>query len=449
MTRHIAGPGKQHASLAPCVAMVCHRYAPFPGGGADRQAQRIAETLAAQGWRMRVLTKLLPGTKQQETLNGVEVQRLWSSELRGLQSVFFTLNLLYRLLRSPRGQVIHLNQMYREILPALMARRLRRSPIVIRIACGGAFGDVARLQTIPAGKQMLKLSRRADAIISLSGQITEELLEQGFARERIVEIPNGVDTRRFCPVGPEEKVRLRTALKLPQDGLLVIFTGRLHFQKGVDTLLRAWAQVQREQMQGQVQAQGQVQREQTQAQGQDRPSAHLLLLGEDQEGGKLQQMVADLGVGASVHFLGHVEPVLPYLQASDVFVLPSLFEGLSNALLEGMACGLAVVTTNIGGTCEVIRPEIDGHLFEPGDVETLAHLLGQVLGDSAQREHFGAQARRRAEETYRAELTAERYAALYAKLAGAHLVAAHLAAASEPGASQGGEIHPGRQEEAL
>jgi glycosyltransferase involved in cell wall biosynthesis len=440
--------------------MVCHRYAPFPGGGADRQAQRIAETLAAQGWRMRVLTKLLPGTHQHETLNGVEVRRLWSSELRGLQSVIFTLNLLLRLLRSPRGQVIHLNQMYREILPALLARRLRRSPIVIRIACGGSFGDVARLQTIPAGRQMLKLSRRADAIISLSGQITQELLEQGFARERIVEIPNGVDTRRFCPVSPEEKAGLRTTLKLPQDGRLVIFTGRLHFQKGVDTLLRAWARVQGAQAQvqrKQVQRE-QAEREQTQAQGQVRPSAHLLLLGEDQEGGKLQQMAADLGVQASVHFLGHVEPVLPYLQASDVFVLPSLFEGLSNALLEGMACGLAVMTTNIGGTCEVIRPEVDGLLFEPGDVERLAHLLGQMLGDSVQREHFGAQARRRVEETYRAELTAERYAALYAQLAGTHPVAARLpgaqlvaaqpVAALELEVNQGGEIHPSRQEEA-
>ncbi len=398
MIQQLPEPGEQQLPLAPCVAMVCHRYFPFPGGGADRQAQRIAETLAAQGWRMRVLTKLLPGTHKREMLNGVEVRRLWSSELRGLQSVFFTLNLLYRLLRSPRGQVIHLNQMYREILPALIARRLRRSPIVIRIACGGAFGDVARLQTIPAGRQMLRLSRRADAIISLSGQITQELIEQGFARERIVEIPNGVDTRRFCPVSPEEKARLRAALKLPQEGLLVIFTGRLHFQKGVDTLLRAWAAVQ------QAQAQGE--------------QAHLLLLGEDQEGGKLRQMADDLGIRASVHFLGHVEPVLPYLQASDVFVLPSLFEGLSNALLEAMACGLAVVTTNIGGTCEVIRPDVDGRLFAPGDQTTLAQLLIQMLSDTGERERYGAQARRRVEEAYRAELAAQRYAALYARLAG-------------------------------
>lgn len=410
MIQQLPEPGEQQLPLAPCVAMVCHRYVPFPGGGADRQAQRIAETLAAQGWRMRVLTKLLPGTQKRETLNGVEVRRLWSSELRGLQSVFFTLNLLYRLLRSPRGQVIHLNQMYREILPALIARRLRRSPVVIRIACGGAFGDVARLQTIPAGRQMLRLSRRADAIISLSGQITQELIEQGFARERIVEIPNGVDTRRFCPVSLEEKVKLRASLKLPQAGLLVVFTGRLHFQKGVDTLLRAWAAV--------LQAQPQPP---ASAPSQGPSQAQLLLLGEDQEGGKLHQMADDLGIRASVHFLGHVEPALPYLQASDVFVLPSLFEGLSNALLEAMACGLAVVTTNIGGTCEVIRPDVDGRLFAPGDVNTLAHLLNQMLSDTGERERYGAQARRRVEESYRAELTAQRYAALYARLAGSTL----------------------------
>jgi glycosyltransferase involved in cell wall biosynthesis len=413
MIQQLPAPGEQHSSLAPGVVMVCHRYFPFPGGGADRQAQRIAETLAEQGWHMRVLTKLLPGTKRQETINGVEVQRLWSSELRGLQSVFFTVNLLYCLLRSPRGQVIHLNQLYREILPALIARWLRRSPTVVRIACGGATGDVARLQVIPAGRLMLKLSRRADAIISLSEQITQELVEQGFARERIVEIPNGVDTRRFCPVSPEEKAALRARLKLPQESLLVIFTGRLRFRKGVDTLLRAWARV-----------------------VQEHPQACLLLLGEDQEGGKLHQLAADLGVQASVYFPGHVEPVLPYLQAADVFVLPSWGEGLSNALLEAMACGLTVLTTNIGGTCEVIRPEVDGHLFEPGDVDALAELLARMLGDQGQRQHFGARARQRVEETYRAELTTQRYAALYARLAGA----------PEPLLTEMVSAHPARQE---
>src|SRR5262249_18561294 len=167
-------------SRPPQVAILTHYYYPYPGGGAERQAQRIAETLAARGWRMQVLTKQVEGAPKRETLNGVQVRRLWASLIPKTQSALLTMNFLSHLLRAPPGQVIHLNQMYREILPALIARRLRGSHIVVRLACGGAYGDVARLLSKPDGKLMLRLSRRADAIISLSQQITQELLDQGF-----------------------------------------------------------------------------------------------------------------------------------------------------------------------------------------------------------------------------------------------------------------------------
>ncbi len=383
------------ATRLPQVALVSHYYYPYPGGGAERQAQRIAETLAAQGWRMSVLTRRLLGMQRRETINGVRVRRIWTSELHGPQSAFLALGLLLVLLPGPRGQVVHLNEMYRDIVPALLARRLRRCPIVIRVACGGAYGDVARLQVIPAGKLMLRLARRADAIISLSAQITSELVEHGFQRERIVEIPNGVDTHRFTPATASERLELRRALGLPQQGPLVIFVGRLQSQKGVETLLRAWKDVQP-----------------------SHPSAHLLLVGQGPERAKLEKLAADLELDAAIHFLGQLEPVLPYLRASDVFVLPSFFEGLSNALLEAMACGLPVVTTNIGGTAEVIRPTVDGLLVEPGDAPALAASLRQVLGDTTLAQRLGAEARRRVEDDYTAERSLARYAALYARLSG-------------------------------
>jgi glycosyltransferase involved in cell wall biosynthesis len=382
-------------SHPPQVTIITHYYYPHPVGGAERQAQRIAETLAAQGWQMRVLTRHLKGTPKREMLNGVQVRRLWASEIPKTQFALLTLSFLYHLLAAPRGQVVHLNQMYREILPALIARRFRRSPIVVRLASGGAYGDVARLLKIPAGKLMLRLAHRADCIVSLSEQITQELLEQGFDGTRIVKIPNGVDIHHFVPASADERVRLRCELHLPPEGQVVIYTGRLHYKKGLDTLLRAWKEV-----------------------CQDHPQAHLVLVGQGPEREKLEKLAASLDLGASLRFLGHKESVLPYLQASDVFVLPSFFEGLSNALLEAMACGLAVVTTNIGGTCEVVRPGIDGLLVEPGDAPALAASLSRVLGDATLAQQLGAEARRRVETHYAADAAIARYAAVYARLAG-------------------------------
>lgn len=390
------------ASRPPQVSLISHYYAPYPGGGAERQAQFIAETLAAQGWKMQVLTKRLKGLPKREALNGVDVRRLWVSTVPKTQSALLTFSLLYHLLLGPRGQVIHINQMYRDILPALIARRLRGSPIVIALHGGGQgqYADVGRLLRKPDGRLMLRLARKADCLVSLSAQITQELLEQGFARERIVEIPNGVDTQRFVPVRAEEKSRLRRELQLPTEGQLVIYVGRVHPQKGVEVLIRAWQEV--------CQAQ---------------PAARLLLLGqgpehERPERERLHQLAAELGLSASLLFLGHREPVLPYLQAADVFVLPSFFEGLSIALLEAMACGLAVVTTNIGGTREVIRPAVEGLLIEPGDVSALAAALKRVLQDGALAGQLGRAARRRVETHYAADLYIARYAELYTRLAG-------------------------------
>jgi glycosyltransferase involved in cell wall biosynthesis len=385
----------KNAAKMPQVTMICHRYYPLPGGGADRLAQRVAEPLAAQGWRMRVLTSRPQGTKGREMVNGVLVRRLGGSSIPKIQGALFLTQVLYRLLTTPGRQVVHLNQMYREMLPAVIARRLRGSPFIVRIATGGEFGDIARLHVIPFGRWMLRLARRADAIISLSQQITDELLRAGFERPRIVEIANGVDIQRFTPASAEEKVRLRRELGLPVEGTQVIFTGRLNYQKGLDTLIRSWKDVQSA-----------------------HPDARLLLLGKDEEGGTLQQLAAELHLEEAIHFLGHSEQVLPYLRSSDVFVLPSLFEGLSNALLEAMACGLAVVTTNIGGTCEVIRPDIDGLLIEPGDVAALADQLNRVVGDAAFRQQLALQARKRVEEQYTLDRTVERYAALYLRLSG-------------------------------
>lgn len=378
------------------VTMICHRYIPFPAGGADRQAQGVAETLARRDWRIRVLTTRLAGTRPREVINGVHVRRILSPFIPKVQGTFFLANVFWNLVTGPRGQIIHLNQMYREILPSLLVKRLRGCPIVICVACGGSYGDIGRLKKIPFGRWMLRLSRHADAVVSLSDQITQELLDEGFEASRIVKIPNAVDTSRYVPSSVEERQRLRLELHLPQEGPLVIFTGRLHFQKAIDRLIRAWKDVAAAQ-----------------------PHAHLLLLGEGPEEAKLRQLTAEFGLEQTIHFMGHIEGVVPYLRASNVFVMASLFEGVSLSMLEAMACGMAVVTTNIGGTREAIRDNVDGLLVEPDNVPALAARLSEALGDPAMQQRIGMQARRRVEELYGMEYCAALYGKMYARL-GAH-----------------------------
>jgi glycosyltransferase involved in cell wall biosynthesis len=125
-----------------------------------------------------------------------------------------------------------------------------------------------------------------------------------------------------------------------------------------------------------------------------------------------------LNIEERVIFVGKVSPeeIHFYHQLADVFVLPSLAEGISNSLLEAMSCGLAVVATRIGGNEEVIEDNVDGLLFPPGDTLELSKKLERLLLDGDLREHLGEKAREKMGKRYSFPLIASRYRELYNKL---------------------------------
>jgi L-malate glycosyltransferase len=100
----------------------------------------------------------------------------------------------------------------------------------------------------------------------------------------------------------------------------------------------------------------------------------------------------------------------------DVFVLPSLNESFSNSLMEAMACGCAVVASNVGGNPELVVHGDNGLLFEPGDISSLTSELESVLGDAALRHRLSAAAIRTIEEGYTRERSARRFGELYVRL---------------------------------
>jgi glycosyltransferase involved in cell wall biosynthesis len=140
------------------------------------------------------------------------------------------------------------------------------------------------------------------------------------------------------------------------------------------------------------------------------PNALLLLAGDGSQRARLEARRI-----AEARFLDPTSDPLPLLQAADCFVLPSHSEGLSNALLEAMACGLACVATRIGGTVDLMRHADQGLLVEPGDSAALAEALGRALdADTGQR--LGAEARARVERDFSLAATADSLASLYREL---------------------------------
>jgi glycosyltransferase involved in cell wall biosynthesis len=215
-------------------------------------------------------------------------------------------------------------------------------------------------------------------------------------------IPNGVDVGRFVVCAPDAPQRreLREVLGVPPATELAVHVAGLRPIKDQVTLLRAWQQT--------LSARG----------GDGGPMPVLLVAGEGQCGPALQALARELGIAGNVRFLGQRRDLNTLLPACDLFVLSSLSEGMSFAILEAMAAALPVVATRVGGNGELVQDGKTGTLVPARDPAALAGALVELLRDPAQRLRFGLRARQVAEQQFDQAVTAKRYLDIYRHLAG-------------------------------
>ncbi|MCR4337678.1 MAG: glycosyltransferase family 4 protein, partial [Candidatus Omnitrophica bacterium] len=142
-------------------------------------------------------------------------------------------------------------------------------------------------------------------------------------------------------------------------------------------------------------------------------NVQLLLIGEDNMEGELQQLSQNWGIQNHVCFLGKRKDIPSLLQSVDLCVLPSLSEGMSNAILEYMRAGKAVVATRVGGNPELIEEGRTGLLVEAGSGEALANAINQLLADSDLRKRMGEAGRKRVEKLFSLERMVKEYDQLY------------------------------------
>lgn len=180
-------------------------------------------------------------------------------------------------------------------------------------------------------------------------------------------VPNGVDAQYFMPATSRETVRRK--LGLPEEGLLLLTVGNLKPIKGHVDLLHALALLM------------------------NSSSVTAAFVGQDHSNGRLATTASTLGVDSRCLFAGLQADVLPWYQAADAFVLPSQWEGMSNALLEAMSCGLPVLATAVGGNVDVIQDGVTGILVPTRDPKRLARALDRMIIDKCERDRFGAAAR--------------------------------------------------------
>jgi len=246
--------------------------------------------------------------------------------------------------------------------------------------------------------------KKADVLIAVSRNIVDELVcFYHVSRDKVKLVHNGVDTNFFKPVSYDFKMEARVKLGISGDPV-ILYVGHLGIRKGLQFLIRAVPKI--------------VERF---------PLAKFVLLGGTPSFlGKRDyrqvwsELTGKLGVSKNIVFAGEVRHrnVREYYAAADVFVFPTLYEGLAKALLEAMACGLPVVATNTGGNPDVITDGNNGLLVEPGDVEGLASALTSLLLSPRLAKKLGKNARDTVKKHFTWRIAAEKIMGVYEELLG-------------------------------
>jgi glycosyltransferase involved in cell wall biosynthesis len=317
------------------------------------------------------------------------VPRKGRYDLRGLVATL-------RFLRAGRFDVIHSHKVGSNALLRLMAPLLPRGTQII------THEHIPLPVGTPAARLNAWLAPLADRIVCCSSDTHQSILATMPGQQaRLVTIPNGIDVQRFTP-RPGQREASRNALGLGPDALVAICVGRLRPQKGHEVLLQAWAQA------------GRSGSEAGQAPGwQD---AQLLIVGDGEREGELRELAAGLGIGGQVQFLGARTDIPDLLVAADIAVSASHYEGLPLALLEAMAAGLPVVSTDVGSIRDVLHDGVGGWLVPPGKPETLAARVVALAQDPARRASWGAMNRARVQAEFSVSRMVARCEQLYEEL---------------------------------
>lgn len=349
-------------------------------GGIQRQLLEVCRALVGSGWQVRILCLRSDGAAMEPQFRAAGCR----VKLLGKQQRFdwAAIMRLREALRTPRPHVVHAMTPQSAIWCSIVLPFRRRPAFV-----GAFLNTFAFDKELPRWAERLIVRPRLDAVLVNSRaarRLYKKRISDGVP---IACIHNGVAE---CP--PVDRVALRGSLGFAASVPLIVAVGRLVPVKGLEFLIRAFARI-----------------------APQHPEARVCLIGDGPLRKSLGWLATRLGVVDRVHFLGEREEPMALLPAFDILVLPSLSEGLPNALLEGMSAGLACVASRVGGIPE-IGDKSGVALVEPGDIASLAEAIGRFVENQGERLAAGEASRRCAAGQFPMQKMIDRTLSMYEKV---------------------------------
>lgn len=360
------------------------------GGGAGNASAHVARQFVEQGHEVSLMTSQFGDLPSNEIQDGVHISRIRA--LRQHQDRSNAVEQISFMLSSSCCVIPFIRKWHPDVILAYFgvpsgaaawtAKLLFGVPYIISLRGGDVPGfrpyDFALYHRLIS--PFLRMIWRRASYVVANSQGLKDLADAFDAKSQIEIIPNGVDLKRYVPADRE------------WDHPRMLFVGRLVYQKGLDILLTALADL--------------------------KPIPwKLSLVGDGPQYQPLQSLADSYAISDRIEYQNWLDrkALLEQYRTANLFVFPSRHEGMPNAVLEAMACGLPVIATRIAGNEELVLPDETGLLVEPENAALLKDALQQLLIDASQRRQMGANARLHVEQHYSWQQIANQYLALMQK----------------------------------
>lgn len=381
--------------------MVTGAYFPEMSGG-GLQARNIVRALRRQINFSVLTTSADPSLPARSTEEGVPIQRVYVDVRRAASRLTAAIRLALAFVQSAsRIDIVNLHGFSRKAILLVALSRLFGKRFLLTLQTG-VQDEPAAVRA--SGALAYWAYKNADLCLSVSPGLSRAYLEAGLSPSRLRQVCNAVDTDRFRPPAPGERAELRRTLGLPADLKLVLFVGFFSRDKRPDLLYAAWSQM-----------------------ASAAPASGLVFVGaaastyqeiDPRLAAAIRDRAAADGNADRLFFVESSLAIDTYFRAADLFVLPSIREGLSIALLEAMSTGLPCVATRLAGSTDVmIEDDVNGVLVAPDDRDGFASAMRLLLDDGERAARLGSAARQTVLDRYSVHKAAAAWLSAYLEAA--------------------------------
>ena len=379
------------------VLMVTGVYYPEVNG-ATLQCMRVISTLKKDVNFSVLTTTKYKNIAKNNVIDGIDVYRHYIGNRLGKFSQLFGISWIFL---TKKIDIVHLHGFSSRSALIVLISKIFNKKVIIKMT---SFGHDDAISIQNKSRLFFLIYSLADTYIGVSPIFKEMYLKSELNERKYYQIPNGVDTNLFLPLANvKEKNELRSELGLPIDISLILVVGHFSIDKSANHVLDAWLRIQKES---------------------NNQSGIVFIGSTNNNSFEVDRNIVNSIYSKSKQFIGervffvektnHIEQ---YYQAADVYVLSSAREGLPNTLLEAMSCALPVISTRLKGITDwVLNHNVNGMMYDYGDIDALGILLENLLQDNNLCKHIGSNARTTIKDNFNILSTAEKIHKIYEDL---------------------------------